>query len=45
MVNNAVTTQVARERKAQGLPPTIKDPAALRMIAALVAAKGGGGDA
>ena len=32
---------VARDRKAQGLPPTVTDPEALRRIAALVAAKAG----
>ena len=39
-----LSAKVRRERKEQGLPPTIEDPGTLRKIAALLTVEGGGGN-
>ena len=40
-----LSVKVRRERKEQGLPERVEDPSALRRIAGLVTAEGGGGNA
>ena len=40
-----LSARVRQQRKEQGLPPTVEDPSALRKIARLLSAEGGGGNA